>query len=113
MGFKPSDRQSEVTNESEEVLVIPVAVADTLGDLDFVVKALQLTGADGEDSVGDKPVQARSFQLRELHQGGDAAGFRRVKPALPAFVGCERIPKLKERAKGKWGRAILDGDCSV
>ena len=40
VGFEPSERQSEVTDEGEEVLVIPVAIADTLGDLDLVVEAL-------------------------------------------------------------------------
>ena len=40
VGFEPSERQSKVTDEGEEVLVIPVAIADTLGDLDLVVEAL-------------------------------------------------------------------------
>ena len=98
MGFQPGNRQSEVTNEGEEVLVIPVAVTDTFSDLDFVVEALQLAGADGENRVRDKAVQARPFQLGELHKGRNTAGLRCVEPVLPARKGSDRIRQLEEFA---------------
>ena len=99
MGFQPGNRQSEVTNEGEEVLVIPVAITDTFSDLDFVVEALQLAGADGENRVRDKAVQARPFQLGELHKGRNTAGLRCVEPALPALVGGKRVSQFEERTK--------------
>ena len=97
--MKPSSRQSEIANEGEEILIVPIAVADTLGDLDFVVEAFQLARADRENGMGGEALQTRFFQLSELHEGRDAAGFGGVKPALPAFTGRERITKLEERAK--------------
>ena len=94
VGFKPSKRQSKITNKGKEILIVSIAKSDTLGDLDFVVEALQLAGADWEHGMGGKAIQARSFQLCELHEGRDAAGFGCIKPALPALIGSERISSL-------------------
>ena len=99
MGFEPSERQSEIADEGEEVLVIPVAITDTLGNLDLVVETLQLAGADRENSVRDKSVQARPFQLGELHKGRNAAGLRCIEPAFPTRKGSDRIRKFEEFAK--------------
>ena len=99
VGFKPSNREGEKANEGEEILIVPIAIANSLGDLDFVVEAFQLAGADRENSVGGKSNQTRSFQFSELHEGRDATCFGRVEPTLPALIGGERIPKLEERTK--------------
>ena len=57
VGFKPSNREGEKANEGEEILIVPIAIANSLGDLDFVVETLQLAGADWENSMGGKTVQ--------------------------------------------------------
>ena len=57
MGFYPSNRQGEIANEGKEILIVPIAIANSLGDLDFVVETLQLAGADRENSMGSKAVQ--------------------------------------------------------
>ena len=99
MGFKPSNREGEIANKGKEILIVSIAISDTLGDLDFVIESLQLARTDRKNSMGSKAVQARSFQFREFHQDRDAAGFGSVEPALPALIGSERIPKLEECAK--------------
>ena len=99
MGFKPSKRQSKIANEGKEILIVSIAISNTLGDLDFVIESLQLARADRKNSMGSKAVQTRSFQFREFHQGRDAAGFGSVEPAFPALIGSKRIPKLEGRAK--------------
>lgn len=61
---RPSDRQSlfsvlhgklgyggKGSNDEEEVIIIPIAVANPLSDFDFVVEALELAGADRERSM--------------------------------------------------------------
>ena len=57
VGFKPSKRQSKIANEGKEILIVSIAVADTLSHLDFVVEALQFACADRENSMGSKAVQ--------------------------------------------------------
>ena len=39
------------SNDEEEVIIIPIAVANPLSDFDFVVEALELAGADRERSM--------------------------------------------------------------
>ena len=99
VGFEPGNRQGEIADESKEIPVIPVAVANTFGDLDLVVEALQLAGADRENSVRDKPVQARPFQFSELHKGRNVAGLSSIEPAFPARKGSDRIRKFEKFAK--------------
>ena len=57
VGFKPSKRQSKIANEGKEILIVSIAVADTLSHLDFVVEALQFACADRKNGMSGKTVQ--------------------------------------------------------
>ena len=57
VGFKPGNRQGEIANQGKEVCIVPIAVADSLGDLDLVVEAFQLSRADRKHRMGSKAIQ--------------------------------------------------------
>ena len=60
---RTNGRKSEIANQGEEIGIVPITVADALGDLDFVVEALQLARADREKCMCNKAVQAWPFQF--------------------------------------------------
>jgi hypothetical protein len=64
VGFKPSKRQSKIANEGKEILIVSIAVADTLSHLDFVVEALQLARADREHGMPSR--QLNRFHCKYL-----------------------------------------------
>lgn len=51
MGWGTDRRNRKIANQSKEVIVT-VTVADSFSDLDLVVEALELAGADWVDGMG-------------------------------------------------------------
>ena len=50
-------RKSEIANQGKEVVIVSIAIADTLGNFDFIVEALQFARADRENGMGSKTIQ--------------------------------------------------------
>lgn len=89
--MKPSNRKSEIANEGKEIIIVPIAITDTLGNLDLVVEALQLAGGDRKKAVlhgnlGDSRTQGRKSEIaNEIRL---ATLILLLKPSnLPVLIG--------------------------
>ena len=71
-------------------MVITVAISQTFGNLDLVVKALDLSGRNGIGGMSNQAIYPFFFQFSESDKGRDPAFLGSREPFLPAnfsFIG--------------------------
>ena len=70
-------------------MVITETVADTLGNLDFIIETFKFTGGNRIDGMSNQAVYPFLFKFSEVHQSRDTGSFSGIKPPMP--TGCSLI----------------------